>query len=531
MKRIIVCLLGILPLVTIAQGKIKCDLKAKYEGEMTSGSNSLSPIKITSSTMPQVGESGDLYKYFESSLFGGRMTGTMSIAEVKVEKVSGNTAYLRVLKETSNITINGKKKDQFVTGNKVQLKIHEFEEPTLTTKKWPSGKKKSSGYMACGKRMGAWKYYDENGVLLEEYELKDGKKEGDYKSFHPNGKVKAQGIYERDKKKGLWKEFHDNGALFKEETYKYGDARGPYKTFHPNGKLASEGTMGFNGRAEGVEKHYHENGKLKSYFNPDTDSILEYHDNGQLAKQGVYDDFFKRYEGPLKEFHANGKPKSITNYSSSGKIEGKYTEWYDNGQVKVEGEYKWTGDKDKTWKEYTREGKLLKEEQYEYGKLRGVAKEYYPNGNPKSMVSYSNGKQNGVCTYFHENGQKKSAGWLTDGKKNKNWLTFAEDGSIKTKTAYYNDEVNGEVVIYHSKDVIKEKYFEKNGVKYGAYVLNDPEGKPQIVANYNEAGALDGAYEKYDDSGKLVEKGMYISGKKSGKWLEYVNGKKKKVKY
>lgn len=531
MKKIFVFLLAVIPAITFAQGKIKCDLKASYEGEMTSGSNSLSSVKITSADMPKVGESGDLYKYFQSSLFGGALRGTMSIAEVKVEKVSGRTAYLRVIKETSNIVINGKKKDQFVTGNRVKLKIHEFEEPTQTTEKWSNGKRKSSGYMACGKKMGAWKYYDENGVLAEEYELEEGKKEGIYKSFHPNGKVKSEGEYSRDEKKGLWKEYHDNGMLSKEETYKYGDARGPYKTYHTNGKLASEGKMGFSGRADGIEKHYHPNGKLKSYFNPDTDSLKEFHENGQIAKIGVYDDFFKRNEGVWKEFHPNGQLKSKIKYSSSGKIEGNYTEWHDNGQVSMEGAYKWTGDKEGVWKEYAKNGNIIKEEKYEYGKLRGVSKEFYDNGKPKSAVTYSNGAKTGVATYFYENGNKESTGWLNEAKKNRSWTYFNQDGTMKSKKGYYNDAISGEVVLYHPSNIVKEKYTEKNGKKSGVYELNDKDGKPIIQANYNESGQLTGAYTRYDDKGKVIEKGEYQDGKKTGKWLEYINGKKKKVKY
>ena len=38
-------------------------------------------------------------------------------------------------------------------------------------------------------------------------------------------------------------------------------------------------------------------------------------------------------------------------------------------------------------------------------------------------------------------------------------------------------------------------------------------------------GLLDGNYERYDETGGLVEKGQFIEGEKEGKWVWYENGK------
>ena len=42
--------------------------------------------------------------------------------------------------------------------------------------------------------------------------LKNGKKDGPYKSYHENGQLKSVGEYFRDKKRGTWEYYDEKGV-------------------------------------------------------------------------------------------------------------------------------------------------------------------------------------------------------------------------------------------------------------------------------------------------------------------------------
>lgn len=63
---------------------------------------------------------------------------------------------------------------------------------------------------------------DEEGNLLYEVELKDGKKHGSYFEYYPTGELKTKGKYKNDEPDGTWKFYSEDGDLIKREKYKNG---------------------------------------------------------------------------------------------------------------------------------------------------------------------------------------------------------------------------------------------------------------------------------------------------------------------
>lgn len=95
------------------------------EGTIVSHEGKRLEVTATSATLPAVGTKGSLSRRFERTLGRMTMSGWMGIAKVEVMKVSGPKVVLKILEETSNVKINGRKQDQFARGFEVKLEPSE----------------------------------------------------------------------------------------------------------------------------------------------------------------------------------------------------------------------------------------------------------------------------------------------------------------------------------------------------------------------------------------------------------------------
>jgi len=58
--------------------------------------------------------------------------------------------------------------------------------------------------------------------------------EGEYIQHYKNGVTKMRGMMKNGKRDGLWKSFYDNGSPWSETTFKDGKKDGPTITWYPN---------------------------------------------------------------------------------------------------------------------------------------------------------------------------------------------------------------------------------------------------------------------------------------------------------
>ena len=109
---------------------------------------------------------------------------------------------------------------------------------------------------------GEWKFYDENGKLTNILHSENGLSE----NFDENGKLWCIGKYKNGIDKiGEWKYYFPNGLTKRIENYKDGKLNGEYKSYeYNNGKvyIYSKGKYE-NGKEVGEWKYYFENGKQK----------------------------------------------------------------------------------------------------------------------------------------------------------------------------------------------------------------------------------------------------------------------------
>ena len=100
----------------------QCDSIFLAQGKIVSNSSKTVEISFYDwKTMPEVGQIGELHKYFEKFVFGMQTTGWLGVADVDVTKVNGNTVSMKILEEKSEIIINGEKTNHFLIGNIMKL--------------------------------------------------------------------------------------------------------------------------------------------------------------------------------------------------------------------------------------------------------------------------------------------------------------------------------------------------------------------------------------------------------------------------
>ncbi|MCB0478686.1 MAG: toxin-antitoxin system YwqK family antitoxin [Crocinitomicaceae bacterium] len=518
----------------LAQEKIRCG-KVNYtlEGELVNSSSRTPIMNQKMGILPEIGARGELLKYFQSELFGGQVSGTLVIAEVEITGIKGSNVSLKVLEEKSQITVNGKKKNHFLSGNRVKLNIYDYQTPQLRKNYWETGEVKSEGMSVCGNKIGKWTYYHINGTKKSTYALnEDGEIEGAYEQFHPNGQLYIRGQYKDGKKEGEWKVYNPDGSDGGFLNYKRDEQYGKYLLKYPNGQTKEIGEYSFSGRIEGIQKGFYEDGKPQFEYDEDQRIRKEWYTNGNLKEEIKLDYSGKKKDGRCKEYYENGQLKSDIVYDDD-EYEGDYILYYENGQIKKKGKYKWTDHKkDGEWLDYFENGKLAYKRNYYQGVMKGLNESYYENGQLKIKANYKNGEPDGEVISYFEDGKVKSQANFKEGKKEGIWKMFFEDGTLKTMKTFVQDKEEGPFEIYHEPGKLKEKGSKKGMFFQGPFESYYESGKLRSKGTFLEDGKRTGLWLFNDKEGNLEKKGNYENGLKTGKWIEVdENGKKKKVKY
>jgi hypothetical protein len=86
-------------------------------GELESKKGKTVKVSISNqSVLPDVGMTGTLSKYFEEEILGMNTHGYIDIAEVEVKSVTDSEVTFTIIKELTNIKLNGKKENLFKKG-------------------------------------------------------------------------------------------------------------------------------------------------------------------------------------------------------------------------------------------------------------------------------------------------------------------------------------------------------------------------------------------------------------------------------
>ena len=405
---------------------------------------------------------------------------------------------------------------------------------------------------------GLVKKYNYGGILEEETEYKEGKKNGYSKEFYGNSTIKAFHTYKNDTLHGLQIKYYDIGTFQSKENYVNGQRIGICEYYFKSGKISGQHSYDttyqekgskkektivseldgrsqvwyesgyqksddnyIKGKRDGISKEWYENGKLKYVHNYNnegrTGRQLNYHQNGNLSEDMtiilVYDSIKKYYatlyEGEFLKFDEHKNPL-IKGFYKNKKKHGKWQE-FQGGKITTDAEYK-SGYMINTLKVYHQNSdKLSRIVQYKETTLNsrdtslihGETIGYFQNGSVAykqivrngKIISNQNYNENGTLHNFAE--LKDSLAYITSYHKN---------GKIANRSVAKYDSLKD---IGSQKFQLITSYYENGQIKQEH---NNSLSPVKFRKEYNDSGAV--TFQKYhllNDIG--IETDFYPSGK------------------
>jgi len=146
--------------------------------------------------------------------------------------------------------------------------------------------------------------------------------------------------------------------------------------------------------------------------------------------------------GPFLSWHKSGELKKSGEYNY-GKLEGAQKEYYPNGTLKEKLTYLKDGKLDGEHVSYFQEGNLEVRETFKDGKLEGPREQNYNTGHARSSASYKGGIVDGVFALFHPNGQPRVRGFFYNRERSGTWSTFDDDGAKRTEGGFTEGKPDG----------------------------------------------------------------------------------------
>ena len=342
-----------------------------------------------------------------------------------------------------------------------------------------------------------------------------------------------------------------------------------YRKYDKNGNLSIY-TYAIDGK--NTDKGYYSDGKLayikelkivKGEAPIQNGKYIEYYKNGQIKVQGYYkegkrDGEFKAFLRNSKNagsiFYKNGKIIKSTlinsmkdNASFSVLTDINYnsnsheivTDEFPNGLLKQYFTFNKDGLLDGESRQYYEEGDIKSISPFKNNVADGTFISYYQNGNMKEKHAYKNGNEEGEGIFYYENGKLEEKYFMKNGKLDGEAINYFEDGKIKNKAifkdgvtleeeVYKDNEIrkntfkNGEIVqqdIYSKNKILKAKKFllENGKMKIISYYENGNKEEEVFVINE----LFDGEALVYYPSGKLKEKDFFKNGKRDGEAIIY----------
>lgn len=342
-----------------------------------------------------------------------------------------------------------------------------------------------------------------------------------------------------------------------------------YRKYDKNGNLFIY-TYAINGK--NTDKGYYSDGKLayilelkilKGQAPIPNGKYIEYYKNGQIKVQGNHKE--GKRDGEFRVFLRNGKSAGSIFYKNGKIIKSTLvnsmkdnasfsiltdinynlnsheiiTDEFPNKLLKQYFIFNKNGLLDGESRQYYEEGDIKSISPFKNNVADGVFISYYQNGNIKEKHIYKNGNKEGEGIFYYENGKLEEKYFMKNGKLDGEAINYFEDGKIRNKSIfkdgvlleeeiYKDNEIrkntfkNGEIVqqdIYSKNKILKAKKFllENGKMKIISYYENGNKQEEIFVMNE----LFDGDAFAYYPSGKLKEKDFFKNGKREGEAIIY----------
>jgi len=372
------------------------------------------------------------------------------------------------------------------------------------------GKNTDKGYYSDGKLA----YIKELKIIKGEAPIPNGK----YIEYYKNGKIKLQGNYKEGRRNGEFKTFLKNSKSAGSVIYKDGKIIKStlIKSMKENASFSILTNINYNSNSHEIVTDEFPNGLLKQYFTFNKDGLLDgesrqYYEEGEIKSVSSF-----------KNNIANG---TFISYYQNGNIKEKYT--YKNGNEEGEGIFYYEDGKIKN-KAIFKDGVTLEEEVYKDNEVR---KNTFKNGEIVKQDIYSKNKilkakklllENGkmkIISYY-ENGNKEEEVFVINELLDGEALVYYPNGKLREKDFFKNGKRDGEAIIYYENGNVKQKSLFKNDKREGDLFMYYPSGKLCQTEKFIN-GKEDGEVIEYYESGIIKEKAYFINGKQEKEHFFY----------
>ena len=324
----------------------------------------------------------------------------------------------------------------------------------------------------------------------------------------------------------LYRKYDSNGNLF---IYSYAiDGKNTDKGYYSDGKLA----------------YIKELKIIKGQPPIPNGKYIEYYKNGQIKVQGNNKD--GKRDGEFKAFLRNGKSAGSVFYKDGKIIKSTLvnsmrdnasfslttdinynlnsneiiTDEFPNGLLKQYFIYNKNGLLDGESREYYEEGDIKSISHFKNHIPDGVFISYYQNGNMEEKYTYVNGQANGECFSYYENGKLEERYFLKNGEIDGEAFAYYPSGKLEVKDFFKDGKKEGESIFYHENGNIKQKSTFKNGKREGDLFIYFPSGKLRQTEKYIN-GKIEGEVIEYYESGTIKEKAYFINDKQEKEHFFY----------
>lgn len=256
-----------------------------------------------------------------------------------------------------------------------------------------------------------------------------GKQSGVYKSYYPSGRIMIFSVYQAAKLHGDWAYYGPDGKLRQKAKYREGKLEGFYinRIEHYQGRYRNgkkHGKWEYNVGTAAYRKVFYEDGKLSanpSILDKMKDLVsLSTKDSSQSIDGNKVEKLYQQFDTLLLVDKEGDSAKSYpVRYISPDSINHPTLQ----KAVFVHNKYQTA---------------VVK---YVYmGKLNGLYKIYYPNGNIYRYAHYDFGKLDGDWREYAPNGELRIRGKYKEGKKHGKWMI-----NIGSKDYYTEKYKEGEL--------------------------------------------------------------------------------------
>lgn len=402
----------------------------------------------------------------------------------------------------------------------------------ISTSYYYNGGKSCELNFVNNERDGAFVCFYENGTKKSEINYSKGKFNGSYILYDTAGNITNSYSYVMGEIDGKVYEYYDGKVVKSEIEYKSGKISSPYKVYYPDGTLKEETTYQNNNPATLVSNLPNGKKSYETLYDKDGYVTTNNYFNGNDIL--YFQETYKKGEIKTALQFESGKSKPTDVPVNKGNYVMKNLE----GIVLTKGSYE-KGKKKGEWNYFYNTGSLSAKENFDNGKLTGLAKTYATDERLSSVLNYVNDTISGVYENY-EHGGLSNVYHYKSGQLNGPNKSFYPDGSISKENFYINGQLyksirywqngNANLVSWYVNDsAIKLENYSPDGKKLNEINYTNKNEKMSIAffggAEIHETtlknGAFEGKYIVKDKNGRIISDNNYVNGLRHGKQIAY----------